>query len=93
MNLGQVSPQALRTQLGKIEETHTFSPTLLNQFSICYNRFYSDTNSNTPTPLVGFNGFFVNLGALPGPNTFNQITPFNVFEVSITSPRRTGTTP
>ena len=81
LNQGQVSPQALRTQLGKIEETHTFSPTLLNQFSVAYNRFYSDTNSNTPTPLVGFNGFFVNLGALPGPNTFNQITPFNVFEI------------
>lgn len=81
LNVGQVSPQALRTQLGKIEETHTFSPSLLNQFSIGYNRFYSDTNSNTPTPLTGFGGFFTNLGALPGPNTFNQITPFNVFEV------------
>ncbi|HVZ17971.1 MAG TPA: TonB-dependent receptor, partial [Terriglobales bacterium] len=81
LNQGQVAPQALRTQLGKIEETHTFSPTLLNQFSIGYNRFYSDTNSNTPQPLVGFSGFFTNLGALPGPNTFNQITPFNVFEV------------
>jgi hypothetical protein len=81
LNQGQVSPQALRTQLAKIDETHTFSPTLLNQFSVAYNRFYSDTNSNTPTPLVGFNGFFVNLGALPGPNTFNQITPFNTFEV------------
>ncbi|HZP02371.1 MAG TPA: carboxypeptidase regulatory-like domain-containing protein [Terriglobia bacterium] len=81
LNQGQVSPQKLRTQLGKIEETHTFSPTLLNQFSISINRFYSDTNSNTPTPLVGFSGFFTDLGALPGPNTFNQITPFNVFEV------------
>ena len=81
LNLGQVSPQALRTQLGKIDETHTFSPTLLNQFSVSLNRFYSDTNSNTPKPLVGFNGFFTNLGALPGPNTFNQITPFNVLEV------------
>ena len=81
LNQGQVSPQKLRTQLLKIEETHTFSPTLLNQFSVDYNRFYSDTNSNTPTPLVGFSGFFTNLGALPGPNTFNQITPFNVFEV------------
>ena len=81
LNQGQVSPQALRTQLGKIEETHTFSPTLLNQFSVSYNRFYSNTNSNTPQPLVGFSGFFVNLGALPGPNSFNQITPFNVFEV------------
>jgi hypothetical protein len=80
-NLGQVAPQALRTQLGKLDETHTFSPTLLNEFSIALNRFYSDTNSNTPTPLVGFAGFFTDLGSLPGPNTFNQITPFSVFEV------------
>ena len=81
LNQGQVSPQKLRTQLGKIEETHTFSPTLLNQFSVSINRFYSDTNSSTPTPFVGFGGFFTNLGGLPGPNNFNQITPFNVFEV------------
>ena len=45
------------------------------------NRFYSDTNSDTPTPLTGFSGFFTNLGSCPGPNSFNQITPFNVFEV------------
>jgi len=81
LNQGQVAPQALRTQLGKIDETHTFNPTLLNQFSVSLNRFYSDTNSNTPKPLVGFSGFFINLGALPGPNSFNQITPFNTFEV------------
>ncbi|MBS1850582.1 MAG: TonB-dependent receptor [Acidobacteria bacterium] len=81
MNVGQVSPQALRTQRGKIDETHTFGPTLLNEFSIGLNRFYSDTNSNTPTPLVGFSGFFTDLGSLPGPNSFNQITPFSVFEV------------
>jgi len=81
LNQGQVSPQALRTQLAKIDETHTFSPTLLNQFSVAFNRFNSDTNSNTPQPLVGFSGFFTNLGALPGPNTFNQMTPFNTFEV------------
>ncbi len=81
LNLGQVAPQALRTQLGKIDETHTFSSTLLNEFSVAINRFYSDTNSDTPTPLVGFAGFFTNLGSLPGPNTFNQITPFTVFEV------------
>ena len=80
-NLGQISPQALRTQLGKIDETHTFTPTLLNEFSVSLSRFYSDTNSNTPTPLVGFSGFFTDLGSLPGPNTFNQVTPFNVFEV------------
>lgn len=81
LNQGQVSPQKLRTQLGKIDETHTFTPSLLNQFSVSVNRFYSDTNSNTPTPLVGFSGFFTDLGSLPGPNSFNQVTPFNVFEL------------
>ena len=81
LNEGQVTPLYLRTQLGKIDETHSFSPTLLNEFSVAINRFYSDTNSNTPTPLTGFNGFFTNLGALPGPNLFNQKTPFTVFEV------------
>ena len=91
LNQGQVSPQALRTQLGKFDWTHIFSPTLLNEFGIGYNRFYSDTNSNTPTPLVGFSGFFTNLGALPGPNTFNQITPFNIFEVFDNLTKTAGT--
>src|SRR3984957_12565335 len=81
LNQGQLTPLYLRTQLGKIDETHTFNGTLLNEFSVAINRFYSNTNSNTPTPLVGFSGFFTNLGSLPGPNTFNQINPFTVFEV------------
>jgi hypothetical protein len=81
LNQGQVSPQKLRTQYAKIDETHTFGPTLLNQFSIGINRFYSDTNSNTPTPLAGFNGFFTDLGSLPGPNLFNQRTPFADLEI------------
>jgi Carboxypeptidase regulatory-like domain len=81
LNEGQVTPLYLRTQLARIDETHTFTPTLLNEFGVALNRFYSNTNSDTPTPLVGFSGFFTNLGSLPGPNTFNQITPFSVFEV------------
>ncbi len=81
LNQGQVSPQALRTQLAKIDETHTFSSTLLNEFSVAINRFYSNTNSNTPTPLAGFAGFFTDLGSLPGPNTFNQVTPFTDVEI------------
>ena len=81
LNEGQVSPQKLRTQLAKIDETHTFTSTLLNEFSIAINRFYSDTNSNTPTPLAGFAGFFTDLGSLPGPNTFNQVTPFADLEI------------
>jgi hypothetical protein len=81
LNQGQVSPQKLRTQLAKIDETHTFTSTLLNEFSVAINRFYSDTNSNTPTPLAGFAGFFTDLGSLPGPNTFNQVTPFADLEI------------
>jgi hypothetical protein len=81
LNQGQLSPQALRTQYAKVDETHTFSSTLLNQFSVGINRFYSDTNSNTPLPLAGFNGFFTDLGSLPGPNSFNQITPFADLEI------------
>ena len=81
LNQGQTTPLYLRTQLGRIDETHTFTPTLLNEFSVALDRFYSDTNSDTPTPLTGFSGFFTNLGSLPSPNSFNQITPFNVLEV------------
>jgi hypothetical protein len=81
MNVGQVAPQKLRTQLAKIDETHTFTSTLLNEFSIAINRFYSDTNSNTPTPLAGFAGFFADMGSLPGPNSFNQVTPFADLEI------------
>jgi len=87
LNQGQLSPQKLRTQLGKFDYTRTFTPTLLNEFSIGIDRFFSDTNSSTPlnskagTPLVGWGGFFTDLGALPGPNTFNQVTPFTVAEL------------
>jgi hypothetical protein len=81
LNVGQVTPLYLRTQLGRFDETHTFTGTLINDFSVGLQRFYSNTNSDTPTPLTGFNGFFTNLGSLPSPNTFNQVTPFNVFEV------------
>ncbi|HTR25385.1 MAG TPA: carboxypeptidase regulatory-like domain-containing protein [Terriglobales bacterium] len=81
LNQGQVSPQKLRTQYAKVDETHIFSSTLLNDFSVAINRFYSDTNSNTPTPLVTFAGFFTDLGSLPGANTFNQVTPFADVEI------------
>jgi hypothetical protein len=90
LNQGQLSPQKLRTQFGKLDETHIFSPTFLNEFSVALNRFFSDTNSNTPQPLAGFAGFFTNLGSLPGPNSFNQVTPFAVFEVFDTATKTLG---
>jgi len=80
-NLNQISPEALRTQLGKFDETHTFNSTLLNEFSVAINRFYSNVNSDTPQPLVGFDGFFTDLGSLPAPNTFNPINAFADVEI------------
>ena len=38
MNEGQLSPQAFRTQLAKVDETHTFNATTLNEFSVALNR-------------------------------------------------------
>lgn len=98
-NLDQMSPQKLRNQLAKIDYTRTFSATLLNQFSLSVTRFYSDTKSNsadpnaavTGTPLVGISGFFTDLGSLPGPNGFNQITPFTQYELFDNLTKNVGT--
>ncbi len=72
LNQAQTSPQALRTQLGKFDETHTFSPTMVNEFSLAVNRFHSQTASNTGEPYISIASFFVNLGSLPGAISFNQ---------------------
>lgn len=79
-NVGQVSPQALRTQLAKLEETHVFSPTLLNQASLSLTRFFSRTASNTPQPYYTIAGFFTDLSSLPGANSFNQTNAYSTYE-------------
>ena len=81
LNEGQTTPLLNVNHSLMIDETHTFSSTLLNEASVAVHTFYSDTNSDTPKPLVGFGGFFTNLGALPGPNTFNQVNPQTIFEI------------
>ncbi|MGB0051385.1 MAG: carboxypeptidase regulatory-like domain-containing protein, partial [Terracidiphilus sp.] len=80
-NEGQIAPEALVNQYGVVDETHTFTPTLINEISVAIQKFHSDTNSNTPQPLVGFSGFFTNLGSLPSPNTFNQINDDSTFDI------------
>jgi hypothetical protein len=79
-NLGQTSPQGLRTQLIKLDETHVFNPTLLNQASLGYTRFYSTTASDTPKPYNIIAGFFTDLSSLPGANTFNQNNAYSTYE-------------
>ncbi len=90
---GQVSPLKLENQYGVIDETHTFTPTLVNEASVAIQNFHSDTNSQTPlptpqsplseqNPLVAFSGFFTNLGALPGAATFNQINDQTIWNIA-----------
>jgi hypothetical protein len=90
LNQGQVSPQALRTQLAKIDETHIFSPTLVNEFSVAVNRFHSNTASDTGTPYFSIAAFFTNLGSLPGAQSFNQTNANTLPEIFDSVTKTTG---
>jgi len=90
---GQVSPLKLVNQYGVVDETHTFTPTLVNEASVAIQNFHSDTNSQTPlpntsaplstqNPLVAFAGFFAVLGSLPGAATFNQINDQTIWNIA-----------
>lgn len=82
LNQGQTTPLMEINKSTMIDETHTFSPSLVNELSVAFHSFYSNTNSDTPQPLTIFGGFFINLGALPGaPLSFNQINPQSKFEI------------
>jgi hypothetical protein len=89
-NQGQTAPEALLNLYGVVDETHTFTPTLVNEVSVAIQKFHSDTNSETPQPLVGFEGFFTNLGSLPGPNTYNQINDDATFDISENATKTAG---
>jgi hypothetical protein len=90
LNQGQVSPLDLVNQYGVIDETHTFTSTFINEASVAIQKFHSDTNSNSPKPFVGFSGFFTNLGALPGPATFNQINDQTIWNISDNATKTAG---
>lgn len=82
LNQGQTTPLDEINKSTMIDETHTFSPTLVNELSVAFHSFYSNTNSDTSQPLTQFGGFFTNLGSLPGaPISFNQINPQSKFEI------------
>jgi hypothetical protein len=89
-NQGQTAPEALLNSYGIVDETHTFTATLINELSVAIQKFHSDTFSDTPQPLVGFGGFFVNLGSLPGPNTFNQINDDATVDISDNATKTAG---
>jgi Carboxypeptidase regulatory-like domain/TonB dependent receptor len=82
LNQGQTTPLSDINKSTMIDETHTFTPNLVNELSVAFHSFYSNTNSDTSQPFTQFGGFFTNLGSLPGaPNSFNQINPQSKFEI------------
>jgi hypothetical protein len=58
-NLYSTDAETLREQVASIEETHVFSPTLLNTFRVAYSRAsYFFTGEPTPgSPAAGLTGF------------------------------------
>ena len=74
--VGQNAPTPARTQFLKISNTHTFSPTLLNEAGFGINSDHVESyGGGGPFPVISFSCFFCNFGAAPGPATFASIRP------------------
>jgi len=74
--VGQTAPTPARTQFLKLSNTHTFSPTLLNEAGFGINSNHvSSYGGGGPFPVIAFSCFFCNFGAAPGPATFASIRP------------------
>lgn len=74
--VGQSAPTPARTQFLKLSNTHTFSPTLLNEAGFGINSNHvSSYGGGGPFPVLAFGCFFCNFGAAPGPATFASIRP------------------
>ncbi len=73
---GQTAPTPARTQFLKLSNTHTFSPTLLNEAGFGINSNHVESyGGGGPFPVIAFSCFFCNFGAAPGPATFASIRP------------------
>ena len=74
--IGQTAPTPARTQFLKLSNTHTFSPTLLNEAGFGINSNHvSSYGGGGPFPVIAFSCFFCNFGAAPGPAVFASIRP------------------
>ena len=79
VNVGQIAHAPARSQLLRLDETHIFSPTLLNDFGVAVNRVVTDS-SGGGDGLPLFSVVFANAGALPGPALFDVLSPQTSFQ-------------
>ena len=74
--IGQTAPTPARTQFLKLSNTHTFSPTLLNEAGFGINSNHvSSYGGGGPFPVISFSCLFCNFGVAPGPAIFASIRP------------------
>lgn len=78
INRGQVAPVPARNQFLRLDHTHIFSPTLLNEFGIAINRVVTDSNGGGDGLPLFSN--FANVGAAPGPSLFDVLSPQTSFQ-------------
>ena len=78
INLDQIQKVPARSQYVRWDETHIFSPTLLNDFGFAINRQVTNGLSGEDNLPIFSN--FANVGANPGPALFSELTPKTTFQ-------------
>ena len=77
----QTAGAKLRVQLFKLSNTHTFSPTTVNEFAFGINNNFTDVGAG-PSTLPRFSFIFFDAAiASPGPAQFAQVRTGNVYQI------------
>lgn len=78
INRDQIQKVPARSQYVRFDETHIFSPTLLNEIGFAVNRQFTNGLSGEDNLPLFSN--FANVGAAPGPALFSELTPKTTFQ-------------
>ena len=73
INKDQIDSIPARNQYFRLDETHIFSPTLLNEAGFAINRQF--TNAQAGGDDLPLFSNFANVGAEPGPSLFSELSP------------------
>ncbi|PYV28138.1 MAG: hypothetical protein DMG27_02115 [Acidobacteria bacterium] len=78
INKDQIDSIPARNQYFRLDETHIFSPTLLNEAGFAINRQF--TNAQAGGDDLPLFSNFANVGAEPGPSLFSELSPKTSFQ-------------
>ncbi|MEW5978304.1 MAG: TonB-dependent receptor [Acidobacteriota bacterium] len=88
VNRGQTSLADGRNQLLRLDHTHVFSPTFLNQFGVAINRVVTDDDKGGDGLPLFSN--FANVGSAPGPQLFSVLSPQTSFQFLESATKTSG---